>query len=348
MTDLAEKRVSIVVPVYNGEPYIETCVNSLTAQTHSNLEIITVNDGSNDATLEKLNKLASDPRLVIVDKKNEGVSSARNEGIRQASGEFILFVDADDHLQPDAVEELLCAQEKSQADIVVLGFRNFGYNIPEDATLIFEEDTYLNHQDIVDYVKQYLNRPNKHSLFVYSWGRLFKTEKIKNSQTFFNEGLISYEDVWFNFDMLNFTDSIFYLSKPLYNYRRHQMLTSATTKLVGDPKGFFAYVYALESARKYMLKHCPDADDVNQWHGNACVTYTIIQLIRLCGNINRHSFWTIRKYICKLMDEKWLRESLRHYRPRPGDSVAIPRLIGWRQALAIMWVGYRKAHKRYG
>ena len=111
--------VSIVVPVYNMEQYLSQCIESIIAQTHRALEIIIVNDGSSDRSLEIAHDLArKDPRIVVIDKPNGGVSSARNEGIERMQGSYVTFVDADDSIHPTYIENLLADAQATDADIV--------------------------------------------------------------------------------------------------------------------------------------------------------------------------------------------------------------------------------------
>lgn len=103
---MKDKKVSIIVPMYNAEKYIERCIDSLLKQTHKNIEIICINDGSIDFTLEKIKHYNSE-KIRVYTKKNEGVSKARNYGLSKATGEFITFVDSDDYIQGNMIEELL-------------------------------------------------------------------------------------------------------------------------------------------------------------------------------------------------------------------------------------------------
>lgn len=105
--------VSIVVPCYNIEKYIERCINSIINQTYKNLEIIAVNDGSKDNTLNILDRLkVKEPRLNVLNYENHGPSFARNRGIEQAHGQYIMFVDGDDFLNENIVNELLNTLEE--------------------------------------------------------------------------------------------------------------------------------------------------------------------------------------------------------------------------------------------
>ncbi len=115
--------VSIIVPVYNVEQYLEECVSSIRNQSYENLEIILVDDGSPDRCGEMCERYARDDnRIVVIHKKNGGLGDARNAGVRKASGEYLLFVDSDDYLHRELVEKTVCAAEKTRADIVIFDY----------------------------------------------------------------------------------------------------------------------------------------------------------------------------------------------------------------------------------
>lgn len=117
---LKSLKVSIIIPAYNVEKYIEKCVESIVMQTHKNIEILVIDDGSKDNTGRILDELAlKDERIRAVHKKNGGVSSARNTGLDMATGEYVVFVDADDYLSKDFVEYMLSIVEKTGADFCI-------------------------------------------------------------------------------------------------------------------------------------------------------------------------------------------------------------------------------------
>lgn len=113
-------QISIVVPVYNGEKYIAKCIESLLCQTLRDIEVIVVNDGSKDNTINIVNQFAKrDSRVIVVDKANEGVSVARNTGIQKSRGQWIAFSDADDYYYPDGLQNLYNAANITGARIVL-------------------------------------------------------------------------------------------------------------------------------------------------------------------------------------------------------------------------------------
>ncbi|MBE7710886.1 MAG: glycosyltransferase family 2 protein [Cyanobacteria bacterium SIG31] len=122
-------KVSIVVPVYNCEPFLAKCLDSILGQTLKEIEVICVNDGSTDSSLEILQEYASkDSRMMVIDKTNEGQAVARNIAIEHARGEFLGFVDADDWVDLDYFEKLYQAAKKNNCDVACAGFKRFKKN----------------------------------------------------------------------------------------------------------------------------------------------------------------------------------------------------------------------------
>ncbi len=117
-------KASVIVPVYNVEPYLEKCADSILAQTETDLELLLVDDGSTDGSGALCDALARrDPRVRVIHQKNQGLGGARNTGIREALGKWLLLVDSDDWIDPDILEKALEAGEREDADLVAFGFR---------------------------------------------------------------------------------------------------------------------------------------------------------------------------------------------------------------------------------
>lgn len=114
-------KISVIVPVYNAEKYLEKCVESILNQTYSNFELLLINDGSVDNSSKICHSFETDCRVKVYDKENEGVSKTRNSGIAKAEGEYLLFIDSDDYIEPDMFEGLIQAVEENRADCAVCG-----------------------------------------------------------------------------------------------------------------------------------------------------------------------------------------------------------------------------------
>ena len=114
-------KISVIVPVYNAEKYLEKCVESILNQTYSNFELLLINDGSVDNSSKICHSFETDCRVKVYDKENEGVSKTRNSGIAKAEGEYLLFIDSDDYIELDMFEGLIQAVEENRADCAVCG-----------------------------------------------------------------------------------------------------------------------------------------------------------------------------------------------------------------------------------
>ena len=123
--------VTVVVPFYNVEKYIESCMNSIVNQTYKNLEIILVNDGSKDHSRSLVEKYLKDKRVKIIDQVNMGIGEARNSGLIHANGEYILFVDSDDKLELNMIEKLLNTAKMKDLDLVICGYKRVNERFEE-------------------------------------------------------------------------------------------------------------------------------------------------------------------------------------------------------------------------
>ena len=120
MTENDKNLISVIIPLYNAEKYLKNCITSVVGQTYRNLEIILVDDGSNDNSLSICEKFAlQDNRIKVFHQNNGGVASARNKGLSEASGEFIAWVDSDDSIEPEYIEKLYDAVKEYNADISI-------------------------------------------------------------------------------------------------------------------------------------------------------------------------------------------------------------------------------------
>ena len=144
--------VSIIIPIYNLEKYIENCLKSIVAQTYKNLEILCIDDGSTDGSAEIIKSMAeSDPRIKYIYQENAGVSAARNKGLDTATGEYVMFVDGDDYINLHMVENFLIEAEKSSAEIIYSNLKrtyNFSENINED--YLFKSIFNVNIEDVYE------------------------------------------------------------------------------------------------------------------------------------------------------------------------------------------------------
>ena len=209
MTKISDVKISIIVPVYAAESYLESCVKSITAQTHENLQIILVNDGSPDSSGKICDELArSDGRITVIHKERGGVSSARNRGLDVADGEWIGFVDSDDRIEPDMYAYLLAKAREHGADLV-------------QCATFFDEDTataILNspENDIAVRCRDELSLEFFKYLSGGTCSKLFKRERIEGVR--YDESLTIGEDMRFNLDAIFASRLTVLATEPKYHY----------------------------------------------------------------------------------------------------------------------------------
>ena len=205
-------KVSIIVPVYNVEKYLSKCLESLINQTLKDIEIICVNDGSGDNSLDILKNFAQkDSRIKIIDKQNEGVAIARNIALEQATGDYIGFVDSDDYIDLDYFEKLYNTATKNNSDIAVASILKHKKYFDKYNVRYSEEQVAENIQEKIK-----LCGDKKH-FFFYAWNKIYKTDLIKNNKIKFSEGQI-YEDVMFAMNALYFSNKVVYVPNTKYHY----------------------------------------------------------------------------------------------------------------------------------
>jgi len=204
--------VSFVVPVHNVEPYLVQCIRSILAQTLKDIEVVCVNDGSTDRSLEVLNEYAlSDPRIRVFSKDNGGVSSARNMGIEQVRGRYVSFIDADDWVDERYAETLFNLAEENNADIVVFS----GSSVPQVSWIeqVLVSSTAVLHEHGADVLL------HKTGCIPLMCNKLYKRTIITDHHVRFDEEIALGEDLLFQFATFSHAQTVVFSEAKLYFYR---------------------------------------------------------------------------------------------------------------------------------
>lgn len=203
--------VTVIIPVYRVEDYLDKCIGSVMNQTHSNIEIILVDDGSPDNSGVMCDKYAElDSRIKVIHKKNGGLSDARNHGLEIAQGKYTLFVDSDDYIKTNAIETLYAYAENENLDIVSAN----AYQVKEsNITTLFSGYS----EDVVN-GKTFLVESIKNKKYLAAvWLRLYKTNLLKRNNLFFKVGLLHEDEQWTPYVLMNAT-RVGYLDYSFYYY----------------------------------------------------------------------------------------------------------------------------------
>ena len=215
--------ISIVVPVYKSEKTLAGCLDSLLAQTYSNIEVICVVDGSPDSCGDICDAYAAkDPRVKSIKRENGGVSSARNRGIDEAAGEYLMFVDSDDTVEPTYCEQMWKAREKSGADLVICGFHHWYVGrdvekVPSNPGAYEVGSKDFAKDFLTLYQEGFLNMP---------WNKLFKKVLAGRFDTSLSLG----EDLLFNMNYLEKCSKIEVIQDALLHYIQEEKGNTLSTK----------------------------------------------------------------------------------------------------------------------
>jgi len=251
---LSKAKVSVVIPVYNMEPFLRKCMDSVVNQTLKEIEIICVNDGSTDNSLKILQEYSSnDTRVKIIDKKNGGLSSARNAGMKAATAKFIAFVDSDDWLELDAYETVIKGM-KGAADIVI-----FGTNVVGDAMLdrrkADEEYYRVKYSGLID-----LNDNVRLRVDVAAWNKLYRRSLIEEHGLEFPVGKL-YEDYSFYWRYIFLCKKAYFETAKKYNYLRRE--GSIMYETFGKNKRAMEHLEVFEGIYDFLKNenNAPDSKD---------------------------------------------------------------------------------------
>ena len=206
--------ISVIIPVYNMSDSLEKCILSITRYQNRDIQIIIVDDGYTDNTLTICNYMASlDDRIVVIHQNNQGSGPARNNGIKVADGEYLLFIDSDDRLSNNTIETLICEIKKKKYDLFV-----FGYKIITPSKSVVEKKyrkKLLYGQKIRDNYSPFFN-----NMFVWGiqgapWNKLFKADIVKNNGIVYPD-LRRHQDEVFISRFINCVETVMFLDSVLY------------------------------------------------------------------------------------------------------------------------------------
>lgn len=216
------KKISIIIPVYNVEKYLNKCLDSIVKQSYKNLEILIIDDGSKDNSLKIAREYEKrDNRIRVFTQKNSGVSSARNLGIKNSTGDYITFVDSDDWLELDMYEKIIDRFNES-IDAVVYSFIREYPNRSEREVIPFEKETILNEEEIYSkWIFNLISGEDERESYIMAtiWRCIYRRNIIEEYSILFDNDLSYAEDLIFNLKYFTKCKKIYIYNEALYHYR---------------------------------------------------------------------------------------------------------------------------------
>lgn len=256
--------VTIIVPIYNAKNHLARCLESIRRQTYQNLEILLLNDGSQDISLEICEMYARvDDRILVIDKANSGVAATRNLGLQEAQGKYLQFVDADDTIQPYATELLVQRAEEYGADLVIAHYNR----IQPPRRRPGEEEHEIDRPTKVQTYGFLMEGPmtkdefaaglmQEPASFYYGvlWNKLYRTDIVRaHPDIECAEELDWSEDLYLNLNYIRYAETFYALSTPIYNY--YNTPGSAVHTALKNPVNVMATRVALFTYYKELYEH---------------------------------------------------------------------------------------------
>lgn len=210
------KKISIIIPIYNGEKFLNRCLESIINQTYNNFEIIIINDGSTDRTQDIIEKYAKkDSRIITINKKNSGVSDSRNLGILEATGDYITFVDADDWLEKNTLDSINRLLENEYDVIRYNYFKNYSDGIQKENK--YDNQIANKKLEKVEIEKKVLPQILSGAMPAYVWLLMIRKDIVEKIEKF-NINLAMMEDTVFYINMLTNIENMYISNENLYHY----------------------------------------------------------------------------------------------------------------------------------
>lgn len=337
--------VSVVIPVYNAAPWLERCIASIRMQTHRELEIILVDDGSTDASLEICESARrSDKRIHTLSQKNNGAAAARNAGISRATGEFLMFVDADDFIDPDMVEKLLAGIKTPGCDWSLCGFRwirGYGEAAEVLSVSLNAGGMQAPHEALMGFAR---GNVDAMVLFGSMCNKIYQTSIIRNNALFVSTDIFPHEDLAFNLAYMRFVRAAFFVDEPLYAYQAHSGTANAVRRYRKHAIELHNTIYGLIKDVIWRYCTCDEKRNFNRHY----LDKSLIIMAMLCRDNPFFDQTALKEKLAAMLSGSFLQECLQSYVDHGSQPNEQIELIRNGRVDELYELSRRRGNKTYG
>lgn len=317
-------KISIIIPIYNAEKYLKKCLDSIYNQSYTNIEVIMVNDGSKDNSINICKEYCNkDKRFVLINKENEGVSVARNTGISKASGSYVMFIDADDWVEHNTCELLYKNISEEDADFVLCN-HIFEFDDRSVEVAFNCQNRIINENKIKEAVILPLIERDKNDFkydrcsFRSPWGKIFKKDIIERFNISFNADLVIGEDFIFNLNYLSKIKKAVMIDEYLFHYRINT--ESAINKYKENAwKLYRDLIVNLQVILKSIFKH----EEYRERLDRLTIKFILTCVQNEMSSYNKKTILDKRKCIKHICSDKVSESSLKNYRYKEDNIFGI-------------------------
>ena len=341
---LKQINVSIIIPVFNGEIHINNCVNSIIDQDFKkNYEIIFINDASTDKSLKIIKEYRIPNLKVFSLSSNSGQSAARNLGIKEASGEYVFFMDVDDKIEKNTLSILFNEAIENNYDFVCSDFKRIENLVNQrENTYNYPENKVFNNEEIVSAMQNELHDPTLGHLGLFGCnGRLIRRSILIQNNIFFEEKLRWLEDKTFCWDVLSHVKSAKYIKQQLYSYFVYPEVQTAVidSLLRGFPLDYIKLI--VQHIRVALKRMNLSNDQIQNLCHQGLIFFCIQALISISrsivlNKIDKKKGKLIRKGIIKeILEDKDVVIAIKKYKPSNKESRWVPKAIALNSTLLV-------------
>lgn len=267
--------VSVIIPVYNVEMYIYRCIKQIINQSYKNIEIIIINDGTKDNSIDEIKEFLLDSRVILINKKNEGLSAARNEGIKIAKGEYILHVDSDDFIDKFMIEKMINKAKKYKLDVVICDV-NFYYEKNSKENMVLK-DGEIKENEII-YNKKYLKKFFLGEGLPSVWNKMWRKDLYIENEIWHPTNISYGEDGATMPKLILKSKRIGKINESLYYYcQRKNSMMNTNINIMSYLKVYIKIITFLKKNKKLEI--------YKKYMGIYKYTYVYIHLLR-------HTYWS--------------------------------------------------------
>jgi len=313
--------VSVILPAYNVEKYIAKSISSVLAQTFTDFELLVIIDGSPDNS-KSVAESFSDKRISIFEKENGGLSDARNYGLKRAKGKYVYFMDSDDWIEQDLLEQTVDVLEKEDRDFVVFGYTQ---DDEDENGRVVSQSKMLPQTELLTKGRDSSLSKDLLGIFGYAWNKVYKREFLINNNFYFEKGISLVEDILFNSLLYKQANEIRIINNSYYHYINRQIPT-LIKKFHKD--SFELKLWKLSRLSEFF-------DEWNFTNTKNLLAYVQVQSIRYCvHNLfsfkNDLSFLQKRRFIKKMIVHPKTREFITFFQPKNNSGRLYKFLIKYR------------------
>lgn len=333
--------VSIIVPVYRAEKYLDFCIQSILRQTYDNIEVILVDDGSDDKCPEICEKYATlYKNITVIHQVNKGVSAARNVGLELANGEYIQFCDSDDELKPELIEKAVWIAQENCSEVLMFGYETF-----PDGNIVLptiDSGLYENITALISKIKTW----HSGNQLCFNWRFFFKAKFLDEHNIRFDESILFGEDVLFDIIALCEAERIWIEKDALYKYRIDNVTSIMRTRY----KPNLEYLVELQYEKKIELSEKYGLNKDDDWMSDMAFYYIKSFADMLFKNAMNGPKADKKAAIKRIICMPAIRDNFRRYLKYGGSLTRCGRknAIFWILCMAkVDWIVYGFVVKNY-